>query len=233
MSAMAKIKVTFEIYPDSFEMLRKAGIDNPTLEHVGTVLPDDFMSRYICDRVEGRTLTDVEVLGLGVTILNAGSETTINLLSNLLWRLLETPRLWEQLKANPQLVEAAIEESLRYDPPVLGMLRKVMKPTELGGCPVAEGARVMYSIAGANRDPSIWENPDEFRLDRPLEKLRKHITFGGGSHLCLGLQLTRMEAKIVFDKLIVHLPKLRLTGKPERIRTFNFWGRSKLPVAWS
>ena len=213
--------------------LREAGIDTPTLEHVGTVLPDDLMSRYICDRVDGRQLTDIEVLGLGVTILNAGNETTINLMGNLLWRLLELPSRWEMLKANPSLIEVAVEESLRYDPPVLGMLRKAIKPTQMKGCPVQLGERVMYNIAGANRDPTIWTDPDTFRLDRSMPELRKHIAFGGGNHLCLGLQLARMEAKQVFDKLVARLPNLRLTGAPERIRVFNFWGRLKLPVAWS
>jgi cytochrome P450 len=236
----AEHKVAMEFAPHFFgliserrAMLRNAGIDTPRPEHVGTVLPDDFMSRYICARVDDRPLNDEEALGLGVTVLTAGSETTINLVTNLLWRLLEVPGRWETLKKDPSLVEAAIEESLRFDPPVLGHCRKVIRPTELDGHSVPAGARVMYNIAGANRDPAIWDNPDEFRLDRPLDQLRKnHIAFGGGHHLCVGLHFARMEVKQVLEKLLARLPNLRLTGKPTRIEAFCLWGRSSLPLAW-
>jgi cytochrome P450 len=199
---------------------------------VGTALPDDLMARYICDRVDGRELSDLEVLGLGVTILNAGNETTINLINNLLWRLLEVPSRWEMLKADPFLIEAAMEESLHYDLPVLGMLRKAVKDTEMKGCPICEGELVMYYIAGANRDPAIWDDPDTIRLDRPVAWSRRHISFGGGNHMRLGVQLARMGAMQVFEKLTARLPNLRLTGKLERIEVFNFWGRLKFPVAW-
>ena len=77
-----------------------------------------------------------------------------------------------------------------------------------------------------------WDDPDEFRIDRPLTGLLRHITFGGGNHVCLGLALARMETKQVFQRLVARLPNLRLTGEPERIKIFNFWGRSSLPVAW-
>jgi len=145
------------------------------------VLPDDLMSRFICDRVQGRLLNDLEILGLGVAILLGGNETTMNLIGNLLWRLLEVPSRWEMLKANPALIEGAIEESLRFDPPVLGMFRKATNAVELGGCPVPASARVMYNIAGANRDPNIWSDPEDFRLDRPKDTQRKHLSFGGGN----------------------------------------------------
>ena len=222
----------FELIQERRDMLRQLGIETPTLEHVGTALPDDLMSRFICDRVQGRPLNDLEILGLGVAILLGGNETTMNLIGNLLWRLLEVPSRWEMLKANPALIEGAIEESLRFDPPVLGMFRKATHAAELGGCPIPASARVMYSIAGANRDANMWSDPDEFRLNRPADTQRKHLSFGGGNHLCLGFQLARMEVKQVFGKLIDRMPDLRLAGPTERARGFNVWGRRSLPVAW-
>jgi cytochrome P450 len=112
------------------------------------------------------------------------------------------------------------------------MWRKSTRETELQGERLPEGTRVMYCIAAANRDPTLWDEPDAFRIDRPLPVLRKHLSFASGPHVCAGLQLARMEAGQVFDKLVARLPDLRLTGAPERIEVFNFWGRSRLPVAW-
>jgi cytochrome P450 len=213
-------------------VLQEAGVTEPSLQEVGTVLPDDFISRFICDKVDGRHLTEWEIISLLLSIINGGNETTMNLISNLLWRLLEKPERWEQLKANPDLIPNAVEESLRFDPPLLGMFRTTAKETELKGEVIPEGEKVMYSIAAANRDPAIWENPDEFRLDRDMATLRKHVSFSGGSHLCLGIHLARMEVRQVFEKLVERLPNLRLTGEPVIVPGFSFWGLVDLPVAW-
>jgi len=222
----------FELIAERRAKLTAAGVDVPTLAHVGTIIPDDFLSRYICDRVEGKPLSDGRVLDLTSAILLGGNETTMNLIGNLLWRLLQVPERWDFLKANRHLVENAIEESLRYDPPVIGMFRTADRETEMQGCPMGKGTKIMYNIAAVNRDPAIFPDPDTFKIDRPLETLRKHISFGGAQHLCLGLQLARMEVRQVFDMLIDRLPDLRLNGEQDRIRGFNFWGRRKLPVAW-
>jgi cytochrome P450 len=204
----------------------------PSLEHVGTLLPNDFISRFLCDKVDGRYLTEWEMISMLSAIVSGGNETTMNLICNLLWRLLEKPDRWEQLKANPDLVPAAIEESLRYDPPVIGMFRTAAKDTELQGHAIPKDARVMYNIAAANRNPEIWENPDEFRLDRPASTQRQHAAFSGGHHMCLGMALARMEVRQVFEKLITELPNLRLTAPPTRAPGFNFNGQIDLPVAW-
>lgn len=213
------------------KILDDAGVE-PSLAQVGTLLPDDFISRFICDTVDGRHLTEWEIISLLLSIINGGNETTMNLICNLLWRLLERPVLWEQLKAEPGLIPAAVEESLRFDPPVLGMFRTTARATELQGETIPEGRKVLYNIAAANRDPAIWDNPDEFRLDRDMASLRKHLSFSGGSHLCLGIHLARMEVRQVFEQLVARLPNLRLTGQPTRAPGFNFWGQENLPVAW-
>lgn len=211
--------------------LEAAGVQ-PAMEHVGTILPDDFMSRYLCDRVGERPLKKYEVLNLVSAILVGGNETTMNLICNLLWRLLEEPQRWERIKAEPTLIPLAIEESLRVDPPVIGLFRTSTCPVQLSGTDMPARSKVLYNIAAANRDPSRWDNPDEFSLDRSLPEVRQHLSFAGGAHACLGLGLARMELKQVFEKLVQRLPHLRLAGPTHRAPGFNFWGREDLPVAW-
>jgi cytochrome P450 len=213
------------------QILANNGVE-PDLAHVGTLIPNDFISRYLCDTVDGRRLSEWEIISMLSAIVNGGNETTMNLICNLLWRLLDKPELWEQLKSNPDLVPAAIEESLRYDPPVIGMFRTAAVDTQLQGCPIPKDAKVMYNIAAANRSEEIWPEPDQFRLDRPKEDSRKHVSFSGGNHLCLGIGLARMEVKQVFEKLIVELPDLRLLAQPVRAPGFNFNGQKELMVAW-
>lgn len=222
----------FSLIAERRKLLAEKGLE-PSLDLLGKELPNDFLSRFMSDKVNGEYLPDNEILALMMGFILGGNETTMMLINNLLWRLLQKPELWEHLKANPNLVEAAIEESLRLDPPVLGMLRAARHDTELSGIPVPEGTKVMYNIVAVNRDPSRWENPDEFRLDRPLSELRKHAAFSGGSHFCLGAPVARMEVKMVMQKLINRMPNLRLVGEPQRAPGFNIWGRSYLPLAWS
>lgn len=212
-------------------LLTEAGVE-PDMAHVGTLLPNDFMSRFICDRVDDRPLSDHEIISLSMGILIGGNETTMNLICNLLWRLLEQPERWEQIKADPTLIPAAIEESLRFDSPVIGLFRNSTCPTQLQGQDIPAGSKVLYNLAAANRDPARWPNPDEFCLDRPFEQARRHVAFSGGAHACLGMGLARMEVRQVFEKLVVRLPNLRLIGPTERAPGFNFWGRNVLPVAW-
>jgi cytochrome P450 len=100
------------------------------------------------------------------------------------------------------------------------------------GVDLPERAKLMFSIIGANRDPAIFEDPESFRMDRPLGEARKHLSFGSGVHFCMGAPIARLEAKIAFAKLIEALPNLRLDGPTERIGSWMHWGRVKLPVAW-
>ncbi len=213
--------------------LDAAGISVPSLEHLGEVVPNDFMSRAVIARVDGRPLTREEQLNICLAFLTGGQETTISLISNLVWRLLETPALWTRLKQEPALVESAVEESLRFDPPVLAHFRTSLCPVEMHGEALPERSKLMFSIVGANRDPAVFEGADTFRIDRPLPEARKHLSFGGGVHFCLGAPIARMEAKIALERLLVAFPNLRLDGPTERIGSWMHWGRVKLPIAWS
>ena len=213
-------------------LLAEAGIEDPTEEHLGPVLPDDFMSRALVTRVEGRRLTHEERMNVCLAFLTGGQETTIGLLTNLIWRLLETPALWEQVKADPSLIESAVEESLRLDPPVLAHFRTSTQPVEMHGEALPERAKLMFSIAGGNRDPDVFPDPDTFRLDRPLSTGRQHLSFGSGLHFCIGAPVARLEAQIALRRLTERLPDLRLLGEGERIDSWMHWGRARLPVAW-
>ena len=228
-----------EIYPhfnahldERQAKLDALGVAEPTTTLLGEVLPNDFMSRAVIARVDGRPLTREEQLNICLAFLTGGQETTISLIANLVWRLLETPELWGRLKREPSLVEGAVEESLRFDPPVLAHFRTSLCPVQMHGADLPERSKLMFSIVGANRDPEVFEQPDAFRIDRPLTEVRKHLSFGGGVHFCLGAPVARMEAKIALEKLLVAFPNLRLAGPTERIGSWMHWGRVKLPVAW-
>ena len=121
---------------------------------------------------------------------------------------------------------------MRYDPPVLGMFRGAVDDVEFHGITIPKDARIMYNMAAANRDPSIWEDPDEFRIDRKMADVRKHLSFSSGHTMCLGAALARMEVKQVFEALVKRMPNLRLIGEPTRAPGFNFNGQKDLPVAW-
>ena len=212
--------------------LADAGITEPTLAHLGTALPDDFISRCLLSQVEGRPLRDDETLNVCLAFLTGGQETTTNLIGNLVWRLLEVPQRWDALRADPSLIEAAIEESLRYDPPVLAHFRTSLCPVTMHGHELPAHSKLMFNITGANRDPQKFPDAESFRLDRSLTQVRQHLSFGAGVHFCLGAPIARQEARIAMRLLLERLPGLRLVGSGERVRTWMYWGRAKLPVAW-
>jgi cytochrome P450 len=228
-----------EIYPhfighlnQRIALLEAAGVTDPDLSALGTVLPNDFMSRAVIARVDGRPLTQDERLNICLAFLTGGQETTTSLIANLMWRLLETPALWERLKREPELVENAVEESLRFDPPVLAHFRTSLCPVRMHGEDLPERAKLMFSIVGANRDPAVFEDPDVFHIDRPVADARKHLSFGAGVHFCLGAPIARLEATIALQKLLGAFPNLRSDGPTERIGSWMHWGRVRLPVAW-
>jgi cytochrome P450 len=212
--------------------LQEAGIDDADVSHLGTILPDDFISRAVLSRVEGRRLTDMEIVNICVTFLTGGQETTTNLLGNMLWRLLDRRELWEELQADRSKVVIAIEESLRFDPPVLAHFRTSLHPVEMHGHQLPDHAKLMFSIVGANRDESRFADPNTFRLDRKRSEVARHLSFGYGIHFCMGAPVARLEAQVALNMLLDRFPKLRLEGDSERIDTWLYWGRKTLPVRW-
>lgn len=161
-----------------------------------------------------------------------GAETTTSLLTNILWRLLEVPERWERLRAEPSLIPVAVEESLRFDPPTLGTFRRSTREVDLHGHALPAGSKLFFALSSANRDPQVFERPDEFNLDRSSNELSRHLAFGHGAHFCPGAALSRLEARIALSVLVQRLPNPRLLGSGERIEPFNYWGRRSLPLAW-
>jgi cytochrome P450 len=189
---------------------------------------DDLISAIVGARLDGRGLDDDEVLAVVNQLLVGGNETTTSLITNMAWRLLQQPDLYARVVADPALVEAAVEESLRYDPPVLGLYRNSTREVELHGVRIPERSKVFMLYAAANRDPEAFPDPDTFSLDRPYHR---HLSFGLGVHFCLGAPLARLEAQASLHALVRRCPGLRLLGDGERITPFFLWGRKHLPVA--
>ncbi len=235
-AASARVRaVIHEFFDDQLDqrrrMLARAGAE-PTAAALGEVIPDDVMSGLLVADHDGRRLDQQELRVILNQLLVGGNETTTSLITNLFWRLLERPELYEQVRADPALDTVAVEESLRHDSPVLGLYRTATRDVELHRVPIAEKAKVMATFGAANRDPRAFDAPDEFRLDRDPAELRKHVAFGLGHHFCPGAHLSRLEARIALRTVVDRLPDLRLDGPTERIGTFLLWGRSSLPVAW-
>ena len=203
-------------------------------EHVlGDVISDDVMSGLLVASADGRRLTDPELLNILQQLLVGGNETTTSLITNLFWRILERPELYRQLRDRPGLDAVAVEESLRFDAPVLGLYRTNTRELELYGVTIAETTKAMATYGAANRDPEVFDDPETFRLDRDLDHLRRtHLAFGLGRHFCPGAHLSRLEARIMLRRVLDRVPDMRLDGPTTRIPTFLLWGRRTLPIAW-
>lgn len=196
-------------------------------------LPDDLISALVVADEDGRRLEDNDIVNVVRQLLVGGNETTTSLITNVLLRLMEEPGLMERVRADPALVDVAIEESLRYDAPVQGLFRTTTCPVEKHGEVIPEGAKVMLHFGSANRDERTFSDADVFSLDREPQELRAHLAFGHGIHVCLGAALSRLEGAVALRQVVRRLPDLRLAGPTERIEPFMLWGRRTLPARWS
>jgi cytochrome P450 family 144 len=135
-----------------------------------------------------------------ITLFSAGGESTASLIGSAAWILATSPAIQEQLREQPKMLGAFLEEVLRYEPPFRGHYRHVVHDTELGGVSLRAGSRLLLMWGAANRDPSHFDEPGQFRLDRPAGK--GHLTFGKGAHFCVGAALARLEATVVLRQLL-------------------------------
>lgn len=145
-------------------------------------------------------LDDLAALAMMITLFSAGGESTASLIGSAAWVLATRPDIQRQLRDRPDALAAFLEEVLRYEPPFRGHYRHVVNDTELCGAELPAGSRLILLWGAANRDPSHFDNPAEFRLDRPAGK--GHISFGKGIHFCVGAALARLEATIVLGHLL-------------------------------
>jgi cytochrome P450 len=192
--------------------------------------PDDFLTRLLQTEVEGRHLSDVAIRTQLVFLIISGNETTRHLIANLLVTLATRPDIFATLKSDRTLIERAIEESLRLQPPIHLLLRNVATDTTALGRAMCEGEKIVFGLASANRDESVHADPDEFRLDRP--NWREHVAFGGGPHVCPGSALARVEAKVVLETMLDRVDTLEVEDGWTWRKTPVFWGNGPvdLPV---
>jgi cytochrome P450 len=193
---------------------------------------DDLLSGLVHREGEDR-LDDEELVNIGLLLLVAGHETTANMLGLGAFALLRHPAELERLRADPGLVDDAVEELLRYLTIVhFGLVRVATEDVTIGGQPISAGEPVVISVAAANRDPAHFPDPDRLDVGREREA---HLAFGHGVHQCLGQQLARVEMRIGFAGLLAALPGLRLAVPAEQVRMRDemfIYGVEELPVTW-
>ncbi len=190
---------------------------------------DDLLSGMIAQHEDGDALTDEELLDQLVLLFIAGHETTVNLIGNGMLALLEHPDQLQRLREDRSLITNAIEECLRFDPPVQMTRRITLAPHEVRDQVIPPGEFVMAMTAAANRDPERWgDDADDFDIGR--ESANHHLSFGSGVHHCLGAALARMEAQVAIGTLVDRYPDLDIAGELVRNHRIVLRGLDALPL---
>ncbi len=177
---------------------------------------------------DGERLTELELLHQCIFLLNAGHETSTNMLSHGVHEFLRNPGEIARLQADPTLIDAAVEEVLRYQAPIQINNRRALRDTRLGDTSLPAGAIVHLMLGAANRDPAQFPDPDRFDIGR---RPNRHLAFGLGVHICAGNALARMEGKIAFQKLFARFPSLRLDAPAKLAGRIRFREVTELKVS--
>jgi cytochrome P450 len=189
---------------------------------------DDVISLLVA--AEGDQIKPAEMMPMCVLLLVAGFETTVNLIGNAVLALLDHPEQWDALRADPPtLAPQAVEEALRYDPPVQRTVRVALEPVELAGKTIHTGQLVSTLIGAANRDPEVYDRPAVFDIARQAEV--DHLAFSSGIHYCAGQPLATLEATIALRLLAERMPGLRRVGSVKRRNATIIRGPIRIPVA--
>ncbi|MFV8054708.1 cytochrome P450 [Mycobacterium sp. 48b] len=170
---------------------------------------NDTLTRLTKGEIQGRPADELQFNLDFMLFIAAGSDTSRNVLSTGMLTLLQHPEAWNMLRDNPERMPKAIEEMLRYNPPIMVMRRTTTRDTELRGRKIKQGQKVVIYYAGANRDPAVFEDPDKFDITR---KVNPHMSFGAGRHHCLGAHLARLELTSMFDTMLRRMPDMELAG---------------------
>lgn len=190
---------------------------------------DDLLSDLAHAELDGERLDDEEIFCFVRLLMPAGVETTFRASGNLLFALLSHPDQLEAVRADRSLIPQAIEELLRWEPPLLLTARVATRHSDLSGVHIPAGSSVIVMLGSANRDETRYPDPDVFNIFRDP---RQHISFGHGPHMCLGMHLARMEMRIALERLLDRLPNLRLdpAGDDPHIHGQVFRSPTSLPV---
>ena len=221
--------------PDKYERARRGAVAMATLfkELIArrrTDPTDDLLSQLIVSEVDGRGLSDDELVGCLMMVLNGGHETTANLINNSLLALAHNPDTLAFLRANPDGMPVAVEEFLRYDSPILSLGRIVKEDTVLGGKQLSAGERAFFMLLSANRDEDVFDDPNRLDVTRDPNP---HMAFGKGPHFCLGTPLARIEGQIVLGEIIRRYSSIELAEPLDNIPWINSLvtrGPSRIPL---
>jgi cytochrome P450 len=184
---------------------------------------DDMVTALVKARVEGGRLSDDEIVSTVIVLLNAGHEASVNTLGNGMLAFASHPEQWRRVVSGDVSAQAAGEEMIRFDPPLQLFERWVLTDGfAIGDVPIPRGAKIAMLFGAANRDPRVFERPDEFDVGR--ENAAQHIGFGGGIHVCIGAPLARIELEASVDTLRRSWPDLRVVENPRRTGAFVIWG---------
>ncbi|WP_250556804.1 cytochrome P450 [Pseudonocardia lacus] len=215
---------------------RRAGAERASAEFVDALRElaghrrrhpgDDLVTDLLAGGEEGRVDED-ELVGTAALLLMAGHEATVNVLGNGVLALLRHPDQWERLVGEPDVLDTAVEELIRYDPPLQLFERTAVVDTEVAGHPVPAGTKIAALLGAAARDPAAVDRPDELDIGRTRNP---HLGFGAGVHYCLGAPLARLEVAAALDALRRRLPDLRLAAEPPRRPDFVMRGLTELRV---
>ena len=186
----------------------------------------DVLTRLIEGEADGERLSERELLHNIIFILNAGHETTTNLIGNGLFALLEWPDEMARLIADPELIRPGVEELLRFESSNQLGNRLTTRPVEIGGVSVPAGTFVTIGIGAANRDPAEFPDPDRLHISR---EPNRHLSFGSGAHVCAGLNVARLEGRIAIGRFLARFPNYRLRGEPVRGGRARFRGFLSIP----
>ncbi len=191
---------------------------------------DDLVTDMARLQAAGADLSDADLISNLIALLVGGNLTTTDLIGNGVRLFLTHPKELAKLRADPSLISAAVEEILRFEPPVDITGRVASRDLDLGGCPVRATQSMLLSLRGANRDPAVFDDPHRFDITR--EK-RPHVAFGGGAHICIGAPLARLESQVALTRLFERFPDLRLAepDAPPKWRSLPFFrGLERLDV---
>ncbi|MEM7139583.1 MAG: cytochrome P450 [Actinomycetota bacterium] len=190
---------------------------------------DDFISQFLEAEVDGHRLTQNDVLDIGYLFFLAGLDTVTASLDCMLAHLGQNPDDRQRLVDRPEDVPAAVEELLRWESPVAGVIRVATQDTELSGCPIHKGDKVSVNLGSANTDERFWNDADIVDFDR---EINKHIAFGGGVHRCLGSHLARMELRVCLEEWHKRVPSYELKPGTTPEYTMGLRSVDNLELIW-
>ncbi len=190
---------------------------------------DDLASTIANTQINGELMTIQQIASHLLIMISAGHDTTASAISGGMLALINNPDQLQKLKENPALMDKAINEMLRYVTPTTSFVRTAKEDTEVGGVKVAKGDDLCIHFSAANRDPEEFENPHAFIIDRHPNK---HLVFGKGPHVCIGLLLAKIEMIALFKTLLPRISKIELDGTPEYVKSFWVTGLKKLPIRY-